>query len=356
MEIPLYSPCDDLWIITTYYNPYRYQSRRYNFDVFTESLRKSGLNWRVVENAFGDQEFELPSGSEIIQVRSPDILWQKERLLNLAIQSLPAHARKVAWVDCDVIFSNSNWAVETSLLLDQFLVVQPFEGRVRLNQQGQPEDEAGNYKPGFVMRWLLNPLSINARDLEMHGSPGYAWAAQRSLLDEHGLYDCWLSGIGDHVMAHAMVGDFDGSCIQSARLARSTIRQERVIQRSILWQKIRTFLPPAIRKFLWKSLQIMPSHVEANYVQWDHFLSWGRPFFASVQGRLAFTPGTVFHLWHGAASDRGYSFSQSEFNRMNFNPSADLQLGTSGCWEWASNKPELHRLAAEFFENRKEDG
>jgi len=39
-----------------------------------------------------------------------------------------------------------------------------------------------------------------------------------------------------------------------------------------------------------------------------------------------------------------------------FDPARDIRIGPSGCWEWASRKPELHRWAREYFYFRREDG
>jgi hypothetical protein len=236
------------------------------------------------------------------------------------------------------------------------MIVQPFEGRIRLGPNGEPENDVGRLKPSFTLRWLDDPRSIHSSELAVHGSPGYAWAARRSLLNTHGLYDCWLSGTGDHMMAHAMVGDFDGPCIRGARLARPKLRTERVIQRSKTWQALRRFIPSAVRALLWQGVQAIPSPEYVNQPFWEHFLAWAHPFYNQVRGRLAYTPGNILHLWHGAGNDRSYSFSQSEFNRFGFDPKVDLRLGASGCWEWGSDKPELHRWAAQFFEIRKEDG
>ena len=71
-----------------------------------------------MSRAFGDAPFDLPAGPDVIQVRGPDVLWQKERLLNIAVSRLPARARKVAWLDGDLLFADPDWAGETARLLD----------------------------------------------------------------------------------------------------------------------------------------------------------------------------------------------------------------------------------------------
>ena len=35
---------------------------------------------------------------------------------------------------------------------------------------------------------------------------------------------------------------------------------------------------------------------------------------------------------------------------------ADVRVGPAGAWEWASDKPELHRAVRELFYRRNEDG
>lgn len=90
-----YTPCRDLWVITTYFNPAGHQTQRCNFDLFAAPIRRAGIPLVVVECAFGDRPFELEPGPYDIQVRTRDVLWLKERLVNLAIAQLPRAAEKV---------------------------------------------------------------------------------------------------------------------------------------------------------------------------------------------------------------------------------------------------------------------
>ncbi|MFT6620646.1 MAG: hypothetical protein ACJASX_003559, partial [Limisphaerales bacterium] len=34
---------------------------------------------------------------------------------------------------------------------------------------------------------------------------------------------------------------------------------------------------------------------------------------------------------------------------------SDLRLNTDGCWEWNTEKPEIHDAVRTFFQNRRED-
>lgn len=127
-----YIPCADLWVITPYYNPAGYRTRRENYEQFAAPIRTAGIPLITVEAAFGPEPFELQPAPDVIRVRGRDVMWLKERLINLAIAQLPPQAQKVAWFDGDILLSNPEWAVQTAALLNNFPVVQPFETVRRL--------------------------------------------------------------------------------------------------------------------------------------------------------------------------------------------------------------------------------
>ena len=81
----------------------------------------------TVELSF-DGRFELVgSDAEIlIQLSGGAVLWQKERLLNLALKAVPSGVEKIAWLDCDVILERTDWVEEAKKQLDEFNVIQLF--------------------------------------------------------------------------------------------------------------------------------------------------------------------------------------------------------------------------------------
>ena len=68
----------------------------------------------AIELAY-DNGWELTSTDAeiLIQVRSESILRQKKCLLNIASESVPAECKKIAWLDCDVIFQGDDWVPKT---------------------------------------------------------------------------------------------------------------------------------------------------------------------------------------------------------------------------------------------------
>lgn len=315
----------DMWGITTYFNPAGYGNKISNFGIFSGRIRKQGIKLLVIELARNDVPFVLGTSTadKLIQVRSDVILWQKERLLNIALQELPQDCTKVVWLDADVIFENDHWAQETSDLLDRYMVVQPFEEAwwlsadcsraiTLLNESLLPELIAQwhrfseNHRYGIVR----DPLGPNRTKLTGH--TGFAWASRLSLVAD-GLYDKMIMNGGDVIIACAALG----------------YSQE-----------------PYASKLL---------HEFCTRAHALDILSWMQDFCRKVKGSVAFTPGTLYHLWHGALQDRQYREGLSILKKYNFDPNLDIILDSNHCWKWGTDKPDLHREVRQYFWNRNED-
>ncbi len=308
----VYEGVDDVWIVTSYFNPVGYRTRARNYEAFRQRIVASGLNLLTVECVFGDDRFTLPPTPDVLQVRAQHVLWQKERLLNLALPHLPERCTKVAWVDGDVLFENPAWVVETSRLLEDYPVVQPFATAIRLPRDRQEYLGDGDVLPSFGAVYAADPGRVRGGDYDKHGETGLAWAARRTLLAQCGLYDACIIGGGDHVIAHAMCGDWTSVCID--RL------------------------------------------IGGDNAHRSHVRRWAAAFYPHVRGAIGYVPGSVLHLWHGERAYRRYSLRHKELDRFGFDPDHDLRVGEAGCWEWARDKPEMHRWAAAYFAERLEDG
>jgi hypothetical protein len=307
----VYEAVDDLWIVTAYFNPLGYETRLRNYEIFRQASQAGGLRLSTVECVFGEGPFQLPPSPDVISVRARDVMWQKERLLNLAFDRLPARCAKVAWVDCDVLFENPRWAVVTSDLLERHAVVQPFATPIRLLRDGTVW--GGDFwTHGFAAVRAVDRDAVRTGDRVRHGDTGLAWAARREVLSRHGLYDRSIAGGADHLMAHAMCGDWESACL------------ERLLG--------------------------------VGTPQRFHAQQWGERFHAAVGGDVAHVPGAAFHLWHGDYDKRRYRARHEELRALGFDPATDLRLGEQGCWEWATAKPELHRWVRDYFARRDEDG
>jgi hypothetical protein len=119
-----------LWAITCFFNPAGYRRRLQNYKWFREHLT---IPLVTVELSFTG-EYALRNGDAeiLVQLDQGDVLFQKERLLNIALQHLPATCEAVTWIDCDVIFAANDWPARTMEALQRFDVVQPFSERFDL--------------------------------------------------------------------------------------------------------------------------------------------------------------------------------------------------------------------------------
>jgi hypothetical protein len=302
----------DFWVITCYFNPARYETKRRNFDAFMAGMRKAGANVLVVESAFGDDPFELEPGENVLQLRGTGVMWQKERLLNIAAARLPASARKIGWFDADIIFKEPDWLERTSQSLDRYMVVQPFSHAVRLHRDNR-DDGTGVLDESFASMFVRDPALARTRQYKFHGHTGYAWAARRELFEQCGLYDACLTGSGDHLMAHAF----------AAAVAKSPC---------------------------------MPHLIGPSPAYRQHFVRWAVQARDFIGGKLGVVPGRILHLWHGDLGDRNYALMNRQFMTFGFDPDAHIRVGSDGLWEWSGAPEPMRQWARDMFEVRNEDG
>lgn len=302
----------ELVVLTTYFNPCRYATRRRNYDVFMRDMHSAGVNCITVECAFGDAAFELPAALDVLRVRSDALLWQKERLLNLAASSLPGDCKYVAWLDCDIVFDNRNWARELVVVLQHYPIAQVWQSCLRLQQDGSVGAQPDRVT-SFAASMQAQPQSLDSGRYDAHGHTGYGWAMRRSLFDSVGLYEAAISGSADHFMAHAIYGDYN-FCIQNA--------------------------------------------LKHDRAQIRHLRAWGQRFYQQVQGRLGVVKGEIRHLWHGEAQHRRYFLRMHEITDLGFNPWTDLQQQPGRPLEWHADmrKPRLRQYFIDYFQSRREDG
>lgn len=306
-----------LWAITTYFNPVHYRTRRENYTVFRERLPVPliAVEYSVDEFELREQDAEI-----LVQLRGRDVLWQKERLYNLARRHLPPDCEEVLWIDCDIVLGGSDWPAAVKAAVRQHTFVQPFQ-RVALLGPGvtpPPRDAAdiADWRTSLVA-YLENgatPSEVFSRwgtSLQKKYFHGGAWAARRSVFDSFEYYDRMIVGGGDKAFTAAVYGRFEDVAASS-------------------------------------SFEESARH---DYVTWA----------AALHGLVTDAPGylahTACHLWHGSLVNRGYDDRLAKLRAAGFSALEDLALDpATGCWQWATDKPELHDYVRGHFIRRREDG
>ena len=301
-----------MWAITSYFNPAHYSTRLANYQRFRDQL---SVPLVTVELSFTG-EFELGQGDadHLIQISGGSVLWQKERLLNIAATHVPP-GHHIAWIDCDVVFEHSDWPQQALAQLESHAMVQLFGHCVDL-EPGQTAipDHPPLRALGIVAKIEKDGITALERQSKYSWGfpqrevmPGLAWCLRRDIFDQHGLYDAMIVGAADRMLLHAAYGELDSP----------------------------------------------PTTVPITDAHWQHYLRWARPFYHTVQGSVGHIDHTVGHLWHGEIPNRRYWDRHDELVRLDFDPDRDIVVGASGAWQCL--RPDIEAYAVRYFEGRQED-
>ncbi|SHI08851.1 hypothetical protein [Marivita hallyeonensis] len=321
-----------LWVVTSYFNPAKYRQRYENFQTFRKHLSVPLLVVELERN--GAFELSSSDADQVIQLTGEDRLWQKENLLNIAISRLPSEVEFVAWVDCDVVFSNPDWPrLTTERLAADSGLVQLFETVHHLTKEttqsaqsledllkAGPFFSQSSFAAGATDRDAFLTARVRERDPNRakRSTPhprariasGIAWAARRAEIDACGLYEGAILGSGDVLLACAMRDWLDGLL----------------------------------------DIEYHGGCLRADVNAWAHRLR------ASVGQSLNVIDNTVCHLWHGDFENRHYRERQTILVEHNYDPSHDIRRAENGTLEWVDPTSALARDVAAYFPMRREDG
>jgi len=295
---------DKLYVVTCVFNPESYQSRYKLYRNFAQYIGKfANVELYTVELTFEDQEFAVTVSDDPrhIQLKTSEVMWYKENLLNIGISRLPADARYIAWIDADIEFSNPNWVEDTCRALDQHAFVQMFRDA---NDLG-PNGEVISHEKSFVYKWLKGTCETKKR-----GRSGLAWAATRTALDQVGMLIDWgIVGSGDWFMAFALTDQLADDNLDTKTGGHSR---------------------------------------EALAVWADRCTRY-------INCNVGYVEGTVNHFWHGKKSNRGYNWRWQILSENQFNPLLDLDYHPNGLIKLKANKPKLLADIRQYFASRDED-
>lgn len=308
----------DLWGICAYFNPLGFTRRILNYRTFRRHL---GIPLLTVEYGYRGH-FDLDQGDADLLIRcgGGDILWHRERLLNIALSALPSTCQFVVRLDGDIVFADPDWHHRVRGALSHSALVQPFE-----EAQDLPPDVKGdptNYFQdrqawsGFACSWNKHPdPNLLERRIEHGGSRskcamGLAWAFRRDLHKTLTLYDACVLGGADHAVLCAACG-----------------------------------VP-----------EIVVDYQRMGAAWASHYKRWADRFQHRIDGQIGYVEGKLGHLWHGHVAHRGYGTRYRDFAKYAFDPHIDLARNSDGSWRWATDKPKMQEYVRRYFNARREDG
>ncbi len=289
-----------LAVVSSYFNLSRSRYRRANYLAFRAALDAIGVASLTVEWSVDGTGFELPEDNSILRVQGGNMIWQTERLLNHAIQNLPAAYDMVAWLDADVLFEQEDWPERVEKSLQQAPLVQMFS-LARMMPERKELQVPVMEVPGSI---YCQQHQVKGPDgTDRLGHCGYAWAARREIIQPVGLYDAVPVGGGDKNKLFALLNQFN---------------QQQMLERQ----------NEAMRK---------------------HYCDWALRLRKACNERCGYVDLSLRHLWHGSLESRQYRPRHAIPLRHDFDPSVDMSISPSGVWQWNCDKPDLHAEVAAYL-------
>jgi len=315
---------DDLHVVTTVFNPYRYRSRWKLYEDFARMCFCSGAKLYTCEIAYGERDFVLspPEGdpSRLLQLRTFEDLWLKENALRLMMERLPLSAKYIAWVDADINFMRPDWVNETLHLLQRYHVIQMWSQAFDLDSNHQVIQEHHSFMSSWTQNLPPPPdpyyyytFKRSAKKKIYTHHPGFAWAATKEALDHlGGLLDFGILGAGDNHMAQALVGNVHKSC-----------------------------------------------HPQMGDSYKELLNDWQGRALLHLKKDVGFMEGALYHAWHGKKADRKYKDRWKILVENQFNPNTDLKRDMYGLHildvDTSDRMIKLRDDIRAYFKNRNED-
>jgi hypothetical protein len=296
-----------LHVIVVISNPCLYAKRYRLLNDFIKRMENEEVNViiYIVEMIYPGQKFMVTKSDnpKHLQLQTSTPLWHKENMVNLGVKYLlPKDYRAFAWIDADIEFESSTWAIDTLKILNGCKdVVQIFSHCVDMDRNGQNLNIFNSFGYCFTKQ---KPYIKKGAD---YWHPGYGWAITKKAYDYLGkLYDVGVLGSGDSIMAL--------SFINKVVFMQNTEYSEQYNKSMVDFQQ--------------KAKNL----------------------------RLGYTPGVICHHFHGSKIDRKYTERWKILMKHSFSPYKDLIFDKQGIMIPSLTFSEQFKNdILLYFKERKED-
>lgn len=294
-------------VITTHYNWAEFCNPVRNLHRFVRYMNACEIPLYGIELSLSDK-FETSNFKNWtqIKVKKENVCFQKEACINLLEKKIPQEYRKIAWIDHDIFFENTNWYNDTVDKLETHKAAQLFSTISYTNKFGRlATEKLSGIKAGKEIKdiYLASAASV----------PGGAWAARRELWNNGGLYPFGILGGGDTMFAYTCMGEMPIS-----RLIEMTSIEAN---------------PPFLPYIEWKEKL-------SNYIKKEE---------------VDFIDGKIIHEWHGDRPNRRYNDRYDLVWGMNFSNS--LKLDENGLVQISPPNAgdQFYTNIMGYFRGRNED-
>ena len=196
-------------VILVISNPCLYEKRYKLLKEFVKRIEEEEdhVTLFIVELIYKDQQFAVTTNNKNhLQIKTDVPIWHKENMVNLGVQLLPKNYKAFAWIDADIEFDSNSWALDTLKILNGCKdVVQLFSHAVDMAQDKSNLTIFNGFGYSFTK---MKKYTSKGGD---YWHPGYAWAMTRKAYEKlGGLYDEWILGSGDNIMALSFINKCEG--------------------------------------------------------------------------------------------------------------------------------------------------
>jgi len=298
---------EKLHVIIVVSNPCLYATRYILLQDFVKRIEEEeeNVNLYVVEMIYPGQKFIVTDSKNKrhLQLRTETPIWHKENMINLGVKYLlPKTYKAFAWIDADVEFESTTWALDTLKVLNGSKdVVQLFSHCVDMDL-----DETNlNIFNGFGYSYSKGKKYTGKGKDYWH--PGYAWAMTRRAYEKvGGIYDKGVLGSGDCIMAMGFIN-------QAASLHNAEYHED---------------YPASMMDFQQ----------------------------AAGKLRLGYVPGVIRHHYHGTKQNRQYTERWKILMKHQYSPQIHLTYNEQGILVPTAAFPEEFKEdIMNYFRERKED-
>jgi len=197
---------DKLNVIMVVSNPCQFARRYILAKQFIKRMEMEENNIRlfIVELIYPNQKYYLTKSNNKnhLQLKTTIPIWHKENMINLGVKYLlPKDWKAVAWIDADIEFENTTWALDTLKVLNGTKdIVQLFSHCVDMNYNYDALNIFSSFGYKFTKNENYSSSGVN------YWHPGFAWACTRKAFEKMGgLYENAILGSGDHIMAYSLI-------------------------------------------------------------------------------------------------------------------------------------------------------
>lgn len=279
----------DMAICLVVFNPSRTKRILMNYLYIKNQFELQKLPVFTIELVY---EGRTPELSGAFHVSTTSVMFHKENLYRILESKIPKHYKKLAFLDCDILFSDPQWYSKTSTLLNDYDVVQPFETAHWMDL---------TYTHIELSRPTVLQMKTHMWDFKYH--PGFAWCMKRDWYNDVGFFDYAVSGSGDTLSVAAWLSKKFPPGFQS--------------------------LPKSLRR------------------EYSKFSTKARPKITYLQGV------DVFHLYHGSRTGRQYSVRHKMLD-VSSDIKELVKQTASGVLEWKQPK-KWNPMFLEYFHIRNDD-